>query len=194
MSPAAFAVVPGLIALQRLVELAISQRNLKHCPPAQQVSQCADSPGRWRAMVILNVALLILPAAEATMNGRVAHDALLWPCLGALMLAQLLRIWTMVALGNAWNARGIVPTDLTVVTDGPYRFVRHPNYLAVVIEFMALPLAAGAWFSLGLLNPIAWWLNARRIAGEEALLQQRPGYGVLMTGRPCLFPRLARTS
>lgn len=194
MSPAAFAVVPGLIALQRLVELAISRRNLKRCPPAQQLSQCADSPGRWRAMVILNVALLILPATEAALRGHVAHGALLWPSLAALLAAQLVRIWTMVALGRSWNARGIVPSDLTIVTDGPYRFVRHPNYLAVLIEFLALPLAAGAWFSLALLNPIAWWLNARRIAGEEALLQQHPGYSVLMACRPRLFPRLARST
>ncbi len=193
MSPAAFAVVPGLIALQRLAELAISRRNLRRCPPAQQLAQCADSPGRWRAMVMVNVALLILPASEAALKGHVAHGALLWPCLAALLAAQCVRLWTMVALGPAWNARGIVPSDLTVVTHGPYRFVRHPNYLAVLVEFLSLPLAAGAWFSLVLLNPIAWWLNARRIAGEEALLQEHPGYGVLMACRPRLFPRLVRT-
>lgn len=194
MSVAAFTVVPVLMGLLRLLELALSRRNLCRCPREQHSSQCADSPGRWRSMVTLNVALLVLPAAEALRAGSLAPAALLWPCLAALLAAQLLRGWTMLALGSAWNARGIVPLDLTVVTDGPYRFVRHPNSLAVLVEFAALPLAAGAWISLLLLFPFACWISARRIAGEEVLLQQRPGYAVGMADRPCLFPRPTRTT
>jgi len=62
-------------------------------------------------------------------------------------LAQGLRYWSILSLGRAWNARAVVDPDLGFVESGPYRWIRHPNYLAVLLEFLAVPIVFGAWRS-----------------------------------------------
>jgi methyltransferase len=141
-------------------------------------------------MVAIHVLWLALPSVEVLLRGAVAPAWVWWPALGLLVLGQALRQWTLATLGRAWNARAVVPLDLRVVTAGPYRFVRHPNYLAVLFELVALPLAGGAWVSLVLLNLAHAPVLARRIRGEERLLAEVPGYREAMAGRGRLLPRL----
>jgi methyltransferase len=137
-------------------------------------------------MVALHVALFAAPLCEVAALRRRPRAPLLW--VGVLGGATALRWWSIRTLGAAWNVRAIVPSDLRPVTAGPYRFVRHPNYLAVALEFLALPMAGGAWLSalvLSALNGLVLW---DRIREEERLLAGRPGYEEAFRGRARFIP------
>jgi methyltransferase len=103
--------------------------------------------------------------------------------------AMALRYWAIVALGRRWTTRIVVVPGLEAVTGGPYRWVRHPNYLAVVIEMAALPLVHTAWIT-ALAGSIANALVLRRrIAAEESALRGSSDYDHAMAGRGALLPR-----
>jgi methyltransferase len=68
-----------------------------------------------------------------------------WPMVILVLAAQALRWWCVTTLGKQWNTRVIVVPGLPLVTSGPYRWLRHPNYVAVVVEVAALPLVHTAW-------------------------------------------------
>ena len=65
--------------------------------------------------------------------------------LGLFVLIELARIWTLATLGERWTTRIIVLPEAALVQRGPYRFVRHPNYLVVIAEIAVLPLVFGLW-------------------------------------------------
>ncbi len=175
----------ALLALegaQRLRELAISRRH------EREMTGPAAASGRYPLMVALHVALFCLPPLEVIAWRRRPRLPLFW--VAGVGGAAALRWWIIQSLGQAWNARAVVPSDLRPVAAGPYRWVRHPNYLAVALEFLCLPLAAGAWLSavgLSLLNAA---LLADRIRGEESLLRGIPGYEEAFAGRARFLPGL----
>lgn len=139
-------------------------------------------------MVAAHAGLCTLPLVEVAVRRRRPRATPLW--LTLLGAATALRWWSMGTLGESWNVRAVVPAGLRPVTSGPYRFVRHPNYLAVALEFVALPLAGGAtWSALGLslLNAL---VLADRIREEERLLSAVPGYEEAFRGRSRLLPGL----
>jgi methyltransferase len=122
---------------------------------------------------------------EAVAFPAPAPPAALGALAGAL-LAQGLRWWAIGTLGERWCTRVIVLPGSTPVTRGPYRFLKHPNYLAVVLEMALVPLAFGAWrtalaFSAG--NAV---LLAVRIRAEERALGE--GWARAFRGRPRLIP------
>ncbi len=182
-------VLSGVFVLERIFELVLSRRRLRRSRGVESGSRAG-----WRALVLVHVALLVLPPAEALVLGTRAPAPLLWAALAAAALAQALRYWSIRTLGAAWNARAVVDPGLGFVETGPYRFVRHPNYLAILVEFTAVPLAFGAWRSWILLQLVHTPLLARRIRNEERLLGGIPGYSARMTGRGRLVPRLRRRS
>jgi methyltransferase len=182
-------VLLGVFVLERIFELVLSRRRLRRARGVESGSRAG-----WRALVLVHVALLVLPPAEAILLGTRAPPPLLWAAIVAAMLAQALRYWSVRSLGPAWNARAVVDPSLGFVETGPYRFVRHPNYLAILVEFTALPLAFGAWRSWILLQLVHTPLIALRIRNEERLLRGIPGYAMCMGGRGRLLPRLRRRS
>ncbi|MEV7547007.1 isoprenylcysteine carboxyl methyltransferase family protein [Streptomyces sp. NPDC089915] len=132
----------ALVAAERLAELATARRNA-----AWSLARGGREYGRghYPAMVVLHVALLAGCAAEAV--HRPFLPALAWPALGVLAAAQVLRWWCVLSLGPRWNTRVIVVPGLPLVASGPYRLLRHPNYAAVVLEGLALPLVHTAWMT-----------------------------------------------
>jgi methyltransferase len=98
-------------------------------------------------MVTLHTALLLACPAEVWLADRPVLPALAWPMLALLAASQALRWWCVHTLGPRWNTRVIVVPGLPLVTGGPYRWrwLRHPNYAAVVAEGVALPLVHTAW-------------------------------------------------
>ncbi len=170
----------GLAAVMRAAELAISRRNERRSrgPVA--------APATYPLMVAAHVALFILPPLEAICLQRRPRRQGVW--IGLLAAATGLRWWSIRTLGPSWNVRALVPPDLRPTAAGPYRFVRHPNYLAVALEFVALPLAGGAWASavaLSALNAVVLW---DRIRAEERLLRAVPGYQELLGKRARFIP------
>lgn len=184
-----FTVLVLLAALQRLAELVHSRRNLARQSAA---AKPADSSANWSTLVVLQVVWLLGALLEPNLHGAVAPAPLFWFGLALFLAGEGLRLWCIVTLGGSWNARARVDPGLRVVSHGPYRFVRHPNYLGVLLELVGLPLAGGAWWTLFLLLPPHALVFARRIRGEDALLFALPGYAAAMAGKSALWPRFAR--
>lgn len=130
------------VGLERLVELAVSRRNA-----AWAFARGGVEVGRrlFPAMVVLHTGLLVACVAEVWFADRPFVPALGWSMLALVVGCQAARAWCVAALGPRWNTRVIVVPGMPLVTSGPYRFLRHPNYVVVVVEGVALPLVGTAW-------------------------------------------------
>jgi methyltransferase len=177
----------GLAALQRMRELLVSRRLERDVVRGRQAAAAT-----FPFMVALHVALFAAPICELATLRRRPRATLLW--VGVLGGATALRWWSIRALGGAWNVRAVVPSDLRPVTAGPYRFVRHPNYVAVALEFLALPMAGGAWLSALVLSALNGLVLLDRVREEERLLARVPGYEQAFRGRARFIPGIFRTS
>jgi methyltransferase len=138
-------------------------------------------------MVAAHTALVVLPLVEVWGHPRRGPR---WGWLALLASATALRIWSIRSLGGDWNVHAAVPENLQPVTRGPYRFIRHPNYLAVILEFLAVPLVAGAWRSAVVLSALNAAVLTDRIGAEERLLEASPAYREAFAGKARFVPRL----
>ena len=101
-----------------------------------------------------------------------------WPLLGAFLLLQAARLWVIASLGRFWTTRVITLPGAPLVRRGPYRWLKHPNYLVVVAEIAVLPLTFGAWaLALGFSLANAALLADRIRTEEKALAPRREGSG-----------------
>ena len=143
-SLAFFTVLVALVGLERVAELVVSQRNA-----AWSIRRGGWETGRghYPVMVVLHTGLLVGMLVEAWVR-RPSVGPLLAGTMVLLVLAsQGLRWWCIATLGPRWNTRVIVVPDLPLVASGPYRLLRLPNYVAVVLEGVALPLVHAAWLT-----------------------------------------------
>lgn len=162
-----FTLVVALVGVERLAEMVVAKRNA-----AWSFARGGIETGRghWPFMVVLHLGLLVGAVAEVWLADRPFIPWLGWPMLALLIAAQALRWWCIATLGRQWNARVIVVPGSARVTSGPYRWFRHPNYVAVVVEGIALPLLHTAWVTalvFTLLNAVVLTLRLR--AEERAL-------------------------
>jgi methyltransferase len=163
----AYAVLVGLVVLERFAELVLSRR---HATWALNRGGVEYGGGHYLPMVLLHSALLVGCLAEAYLGGREFHPWLGVPMLAVVLLAQGLRWWCIVTLGRQWNTRVIVVPGLPLVGRGPYRLLRHPNYVAVVAEGVALPLVHTSWITAIVFTVLNGWLLTVRIRTEDAAL------------------------
>ena len=175
------------VALLRLVELRISKRHQKEM--AARGAAKIDEP-RFRWMVLLHTAVLLSAALEVIFLRRP-----LVPWLAGLMFAVFLtangvRWWVIHSLGDHWNVQVVDSTRLGVVTSGPFRYVRHPNYAAVFAEMLALPLIHTAWITATVGAVAHAGVLAQRLSTEERVLFANPDYRAAMTGKPRFLPGL----
>ena len=160
--------VAYLVALvvQRVGELLLSRRNLRRLL-ARGAREAGA--GHFWMFVLLH---LLYPMGLVWEVVRGARPGAGWPLWLALWLgAQALRVAAVAALGDRWNVRIVVLPGVPAVRTGIYRWLAHPNYLAVAVEFVAAPLMFGAWrtaFAGSLLNAVAM---AVRIPAEERALR-----------------------
>ena len=187
--PPLYGALLGLVALQRIAEMALSRRHLASSGPE---ARAAESPAHFRTIVVLHVGLILLPACEVGLRGGGAPPGVFGAAFVVFAAAQALRYSAIRSLGRAWNVRAVVDPRLGIVTSGPYRWIRHPNYLAIVLEFLSVPAAGAAWVSLLVLNALSAPLLARRIREEEALLARIPGYLEAMGSKGRFLPLLRR--
>jgi methyltransferase len=177
----------GFVALTRLAELRLStlHRRALHASGARTV----DEPGFF-AMVLLHAGVLTGSIVEPIASGRTVP---VWFGLAAalgVLLANGLRLWAIKSLGPHWNVRVVDSTALGIVHSGPYRFVRHPNYVAVFLELLLLPLVQGAWFTAILGTALHVVVLRRRLFLEEVVLFAHPAYCATMGPKPRFIPRL----
>ena len=162
----------GAVAVERILELALARRNA-----AWAFAQGAVEHGRahYPWMVALHVGLLVGSAAEPLAASREFNEMRFGIGVAVLAAAQVLRGWTIMTLGRRWTTRVVVLPGRPLVTAGPFRFMRHPNYVAVAVEVAALPLACGAWGTAIACSVANGVLMAVRIPCEEAALGLRGG-------------------
>lgn len=180
MIPAWYAAVVALTGLQRLRELSISRSH------EAGVAGSRAAARSYPLMVVAHVSLFIAPMVEVGLLRRRSKAPAIWASL--LGAATVLRWWSIASLGRAWNVRAVVPQDLRPVTSGPYRYLRHPNYAAVALEFLALPMLGGAWISAALLSTLNGLVLLDRVRAEERLLDGIPGYREAFSGRARFIP------
>ena len=188
ISPPVYLGIVAILALERGVELYIAHRNAARAFAAGAVE---IGQRHYRVMVGFHAAFLVACAVESILRGSGAPAAVAVPAIVAELFAQFLRYWVIFTLRSRWNTRIIVFPDAKPVTSGPFRFARHPNYLAVAIEVVAVPLIGGAWvtaivFSLG--NAI---LLMVRIPAEERALGR--SYAGAFAELPRFLPRIRQS-
>jgi methyltransferase len=160
-------IVLALVAIQRLIELFYSAANTRRL-----LARGGTEVGavQYPFFLLLHAAWLasiaIFVPASTPPN---------WWLLGLYALLQPLRFWTITALGPYWTTRIITLPGAPLVRSGPYRFVRHPNYVIVCAEIAILPLAFGAveiaiLFSIFNASLLSWRIRTE----ERALLPRRP--------------------
>jgi methyltransferase len=157
----------ALVALQRLAELVHAHRNTAWLRRRNAVE--ADSAG-YPLYVLLHAgwltSLALLVPATTEPN---------WWLIGLFGLLQLGRIWTIASLGRYWTTRIITLPDAPLMRTGPYRYLKHPNYLLVIAEIAVLPLAFGAIAIAATFSVLNFILIVRRISIEERVLAPRRG-------------------
>jgi methyltransferase len=168
----AYVVLLLAVGVERVAELVVSQRNLVW---ARARGGLETGHAHYRFMVVVHAALLVGCLVEVLALHRPFLAWLGWPMLAVVAASQALRWWCVATLGRRWNTRVVVVPGLPLVSGGPYRFVRHPNYVAVVAEGVALPLVHTAWVTavlFGLANAAV--LTVRIRCEEQALATAAP--------------------
>ncbi|MFD7256769.1 isoprenylcysteine carboxyl methyltransferase family protein [Streptomyces sp. NPDC059874] len=168
----AYTVLVLLVIAERFAELAVAGRNGAWSRARGGVEHGA---GHYPAMVALHTALLLGCLVEPGAADRPFLPLLGWPALVLVVAAQGLRWWCISTLGPRWHTRVLIVPGLPLISSGPYRYLRHPNYVAVAVEGMALPLVHTAWVTalgFSLLN--AALLTVRIRCEDDALAPSRP--------------------
>jgi len=158
-------IILALVVLQRMVEIVYAQRNTRALLARGAVE---IGRGHYPLIVLLHAAwltaiVLLLPQ----------DAAIHWIPMAAFVLLQLARVWVIATLGPYWTTRIITLPDAPLVRSGPYRFVRHPNYLVVAGEILALPLAFGETGVALVFSALNAAILAWRIREENAALASR---------------------
>lgn len=147
--------IMAFVTLQRLAELVIARRNTRDLMAQGAVEIGAR---HYPAMIALHASWLAL--LWFTVGGQPVSLLLL----GVFVVLQAMRVWVLATLGRRWTTRVIVMPGAPLVTGGPFRFLRHPNYCVVVAEIAVLPLMFGLWWIAALytaLNAAMLWVRIR---------------------------------
>lgn len=132
-----------VIAVQRISELIISRRNYRW---AMERGGVESGQGHYWMFFMLHIGWLAGVIVEASARNGALSDLYVIPLAGYL-LAQVVRYWAIATLGKQWNTRIVVIPGMSVVTRGPYRWLHHPNYVAVALELLCVPLMFDAWIT-----------------------------------------------
>ena len=155
------------VGVERLAELVVATRNARWAFAHGGVE---SGRGHYPVMAAMHTAFLVACIAEVAVADRPFLPWLGWPMLALVVASQALRWWCVATLGHQWNTRVIVVPGLPLVSAGPYRWLRHPNYVAVVIEVVALPLVHTAWVTALVFTLANAAVLAVRIPVEERAL------------------------
>ncbi len=167
-----FTGVITFVVIQRLVELRIAKRNALY---AKSLGGYEIGKKHYPLLVLLHSAFISSLILETLVKGNLQIQPNLI-FLTIFFLAQTLRIWVLVSLGKMWNTRILIIPNSQPVTCGPYRYLKHPNYLVVMLEIATLPLAFGALKTAIIFSILNFGLLRVRIKVEEEGLKQIPAF------------------
>jgi methyltransferase len=184
-----YALVLALIGAGRLIELRIS-RSHQAAMAARGVGVARERGFHW--MVLLHAGVLIGSLLEVRHARRPWIPLLGVPMALTLVATSLLRWWVIRTMGGQWTVRVMDAVQLGVVSGGPFRWIRHPNYVAVFVELEAIPLLHGAWMTALVGSLVHLWVLRRRLAVEEEVLLASPAYRAVMASKPRFVPLPSR--
>lgn len=167
----AFTALIALVALERVAELVVSRRNLRW---SREHGGVEYGHAHYPFMVALHVFLLVGCVVEVWVWQRPLIPALSIVMLVLVLASQGLRWWCITTLGRRWNTLVVIVPGMPRVTGGPYRWLNHPNYVAVVIEGIALPMVGFAWVTAIVFTLLNIPLLAVRLRTENAALATLP--------------------
>jgi len=176
----------GLLAALRLAELVYSLSNWRHHRGHARLQK----ERHFLTMVLLHVGFFVVQPIEFHLRRPDYGDGLSLLALIVVLIAFALRFWTLANIGRSWNVRIVHGRDYPIVTSGPYRYIRHPNYLVVFLEVLFFPLIFHLYYAALLLTLGNLFVLSRRIPAEEAVLMQNPDWNRSMAGKPRFLPRL----
>jgi len=175
------------VAALRIFELRISKRHQQRMT-SRGAAKVKDPYFRWMAM--FHTLVLIGAAAEVVFLHRPFIPVLALPMLALFLVANVVRWWVIRTLGEHWNVQVVDSTKLGFVASGPFRYVRHPNYAAVFVEMIALPLVHTAWI-IALVGAVAHIIVlSLRLSVEDPVLLSNPDYVAVMGSKPRFLPGL----
>jgi methyltransferase len=161
----------GLVGLQRLLELALSRRNERQLRARGAVER---GRGHYPLLVALHALWLLSTLAEGVLRGPALPAY--WPIpLALFLLVQPLRYWAIFTLGQHWNTRILVVPGAKLVRRGPYKYIKHPNYVVVAVEVLTLPLIFGAWITALVFSMLNAALLYVRVREENRALAELAG-------------------
>ncbi len=176
----------GAVAASRVGELLYSRRNQRRLA-ARGAAKAVDPAYAW--LVLVHGGYLAAAPLEVAWLQRPFLPWLGIPALVLLIAANAFRYWVIRTLGAHWNTEIVASQRLGVISRGPYRWMRHPNYAAVLVEVAALPLVHTAWLTALAATMANIAAVTRRIKAEEIVLMSDPVYRQEMGGKPRLIPR-----
>ncbi len=182
-----YLILLAVVGIGRLLELNLSRRNQKSLAK-QGVRKVPEPHFRW--MVIVHGGVLVCAALEVTLLHRPWIPTLAISMGVLFVLANALRWWVIRTLAGYWNVEVMASPSVGVVTSGPYRWVRHPNYVAVVAELFSLPMIHTAWITAILGTCADLEILRRRVLVEDGVLMADAGYRMTMGSKPRFLPRL----
>ncbi len=161
-----------ILVTQRMVELIIANRNEKWM---KEKGATEYGTSHYRLMVGIHSAFFLTLLLEAGLFGERLNEY--WPWLiAAFVLTQMGRVWVITSLGRFWNTKIIVLRDANVIAKGPYKYIKHPNYLIVTSELIIIPLIFNAYWTLFLFAILNQFILAIRIPLEEKALMNETDY------------------
>lgn len=160
------------VGCERLAELFVATRNRRW---ARSNGGIEFGRRHYPVIVVLHIGLLVGCLLEVWWRGPAFSPALGVPMIILVLASEALRWWCIATLGHRWNTRVIVIPRLTPIRRGPYRILSHPNYLAVVIEGVALPLVHSAWITAVAFTVLNGAVLAVRIRVENRALAAAAG-------------------
>lgn len=186
VTKAAFVGIVGLLALQRLFELRLSRRN-----EARILVQGGreHSAGHFKSMKVLHTSWFLGMLGEVLWLDRPFMPKLAVGALIVTVVGQSLRYAAILTLGWRWTVRVMTLPDSPPVDRGIYRYLRHPNYLGVILEIAAVPLLHSAYLTAVFYTIANAWLLATRIRAEEKALSLDNNFAQIFAGRPRFIPR-----
>jgi methyltransferase len=176
----------GLYAARKIVDQVRSRRNVRRLAGQRRLLPSRDRAFPW--MLVTHVTFFVLTPLEVVLLDRTFIPALGIPMIALFVLAALLRWWATALLGGQWTSQVVVPDDLRPQTTGPYRWVRHPNYLAVSVELLAAGLIYTAYLSTVVVGVLNLYATVKRIHAEEEVLFRVPAYRNALGDRARLVP------
>jgi methyltransferase len=179
-----FSILYSLLVVQRVVELWIARKNerLMKDKGAYEVGR-----SHYKYIVALHVLFFVSLFIEVH---TVQRDVASWWFIpfASFIVAQCLRVWSIISLGYFWNTRIIILPGVNVVAKGPYRFMRHPNYVIVITEILVIPLIFQAYLTAILFTLLNAIVLSIRIPIEERALMEVTNYRDIFTEKSRFIP------